>query len=110
MVELLSIGAGHGNRGGLIQTLIKEQGQQRRQHAGVVLVIGVAETGEHRGHVLGGLDVLAFHVVNARCHLDVRGETIQQLRPQHRRQRIGMTEVGSETVEGVAQGSMAVEA
>ena len=34
---------------------------------------------------------------------------VQQLSPQHRDEGIGVTEVGREAVEGIAQGSVAVE-
>ena len=42
-------------------------------------------------------------------HLNIRRKLIQQLSPQHRDQGIGVAEVGREAVEGIAQGTVAVE-
>ena len=72
-------------------------------------MIGVAESCEHRGHVLGGLDVLAFDVVDPSRHLNVWGEAVEHACAQECCQGIGMTEIGRETVEGIAQSSMPVE-
>ena len=110
VIQPLTIGSCHGDGGRLVQALVQQQGQQRWQHPGVVLMEAVAETGEHRGHVFGGLDELPLHVVNTGGDLDVRGQLIHQLSPQHGRQGIGMAEIGGEAVEGVAQSPMAMEA
>ena len=110
MIQLLPVRPCHRHGCRLVQALVQQQGEQGWQDPGIVFVVRVPESGEHRGHVLGGLDVLAFNVVDPSRNLDVRRELIHQLRPQHRGEGVGMAEVGRETVEGVAQGPVAVEA
>ena len=48
VIQLLPVRASHRHGGGLIKALIQQQRQQCRQHTWVLLVIGVAEAGEHR--------------------------------------------------------------
>ena len=109
VVEALSVATGHRHGGGLVQTLIQQKRQQGRQDARILLVIGVTESCEHRGHVLGRLDVLAFNVVYSCRHLNVWGEAIEHACAQECCHGIGMTEIGRETVEGIAQSSMPME-
>ena len=110
VIQLLSIRSRHRDGCRLIEALIQQKCQQCGQHTGVVLVEGVAEPREHRGHVLGGFDVLPFNVVDTSRHLDVWGKLVHQLGPQHGREGIGMAEVGRETVEGIPQRTVPMEA
>ena len=85
VVKPLTIPPRHRHGGCLIKTLIQQQGEEGRQHTGVVLMKGVAKASKDRRHVFGCLDVLPLHVVDAWGDLNVGRQTIEHPSPQQRR-------------------------